>query len=86
MPSGANGYRYFGEWRGTRDMSLTGGNRAIVDRSPHLYLFVSQGDGFHRFEGRFMVVGHDRVVAEREGTIGEAIVFELERVADEVRI
>lgn len=86
MPSGENRYRYFGEWRGTRDMSLTGGNSVLVDRSPNLYLFVNEGNGFHRFEGRFMVVGHERVVAEREGTIGEAIVFMLERVADEVAL
>lgn len=81
MPAGDNQYRYFGEWRGSRDMSLTGGNKAIVDRSPNLYLFVGQGSGFHRFEGRFMVVSHDRVIAEREGTAGEAIVFLLERIA-----
>ena len=86
MPSGEKQYRYFGEWRGTRDMSLTGGNAALIDRSPHLYLFVNEGSGFHRFEGRFMVVSHERVVAEREGTIGEAIVFTLERVADQVRL
>jgi hypothetical protein len=86
MPSGENGYRYFGEWRGTRDMSLTGGNLMIVNRSPNLYYFVNEGNGLHRFEGRFMVTGHERVVAEREGTIGEAIVFMLERVADEVRL
>jgi hypothetical protein len=33
-----------------------------------------------------MVTGHETVVAEREGTIGEAIVFTLERVADEVQL
>lgn len=86
MPSGENGYRYYGEWRGTRDMSLTGGNKVILDRSPNLYLFVNEGGGLHRFEGQFMVTGHERVVGEREGTIGEAIVFILERVADEVRL
>lgn len=86
MPWGENRYRYFGEWRGSRDMSLTGGNRAIVDRSPNLYLFASQGSGFHRFEGRFMVIEHERVVAEREGTIGEALVFVLERVAARVTL
>ena len=86
MPSGANAYRYYGEWRGTRDMSLTGGNRVIVDRSPNLYLFVGEGAGLHQFEGRFMVTCHEQVVAEREGTIGKAIVFTLERVADDVRL
>ena len=86
MPAGEGHYRYFGEWRGNRDMSLTGGNKAIVDRSPNLYLFVGRGEGFHRFEGRFMVVDHERVVAEREGAVGEAIVFLLERVADRVEI
>jgi hypothetical protein len=86
MPAGEDRYRYFGEWRGSRDMSLTGGNKAIVDRSPNLYLFVGQGDGFHRFAGRFMVIDHERVIAEREGAVGEAIVFVLERVAGRVEI
>ena len=31
-----------------------------------------------------MVLSHERVIAEREGTIGEAIVFLLERVASRV--
>lgn len=86
MPIGENQHRYYGEWRGSRDMSLTGGNKAIVDRSPNLYLFAGQGAGFHRFEGRFMVVDHERVVAEREGTIGEALVFLLERVGTRVNL
>ncbi len=86
MPFGDDGYRYYGEWRGTRDMSLTGGNRVIIDRSPNLYLFVNEGGGVHRFEGRFMATGHETVIAEREGTMGEAIVFTLERVADEVQL
>lgn len=85
-PSGDNRYRYYGEWRGTRDMSLTGGNRVILDRSPNIYLFVNRGGGLHGFEGRFQAIGHERAIAEREGTIGEAIVFTLERVADEVRL
>ena len=85
-PHGEDGYRYYGEWRGTRDMSLTGGNRVILDRSPNLYLFVNEGSGIHRFLGRFLVTGHERVIAEREGTMGEAIVFTLQRVADEVRL
>jgi hypothetical protein len=65
---------------------MTGGNFAILNRSPNLYLFVNSGHSRHRFEGRFMVVDHERVVAEREGTVGEAIVFTLERAADEVRL
>lgn len=85
-PSGDNRYRYYGEWRGTRDMSLTGGNLAILNRSPNIYLFVNRGGGLHRFEGQFQAIGHERAVAEREGTIGEAIVFTLEWVADEVRL
>ncbi len=86
MPFGDNGYRYYGEWRGTRDMSLTGGNRVIIDRGPNLYLFVNEGGGVHRFEGRFMATGYEKVIAEREGTMGEAIVFILERVADDVQL
>lgn len=85
-PSGSNRFRYYGEWRGTRDMSLTAGNMAILDRSPNIYLFVNRGGGLHVFEGRFQAIAHERVVAEREGTIGEAIVFTLERIADEVRL
>ena len=84
MPFGENEFRYYGEWRGTRDMSLTGGNKVILERSPNLYLFVNEGSGIHRFEGRFMETGHESVIAEREGTIGEAIVFHLERVSDDV--
>ena len=67
-------------------MSLTAGNMAILDRSPNIYLFVNRGGGLHVFEGRFQAIAHERVVAEREGTIGEAIVFTLERIADEVRL
>lgn len=84
MPSGDNRYRYFGEWRGNSDMSLTAGNSAVLERSPNLYLFISIGGGLHRFEGRFRALDHERVVAERDGAAGEAIVFTLERVADEV--
>lgn len=86
MPSGDDRYRYYGEWRGAQDMSLTGGNLAIVSRSPNIYLFVNAGRGFHRFEGRFLAIEHERVVATREGAVGQAIVFTLERIADEVRL
>ena len=39
-PVGDEGYRYFGEWSGTGDMSMTGGNQMVLDRSPELYLFT----------------------------------------------
>ena len=51
---GSDHYRYYGEWDGTGDMTMTGGNAAIQDRSPELYLFVAAPGG-HRFEGRFAV-------------------------------
>ncbi|HXG39667.1 MAG TPA: hypothetical protein VNJ28_01880 [Candidatus Limnocylindrales bacterium] len=79
-------YRYYGEWSGPGDMTLTGGNRAILDRNPNLYLFTADPPNA-RFEGRFRYVGHEAVDAARpDGRRGKAIVFRLERVADEVEL
>ena len=71
-------YRYFGEWRGTGNMTMSGGNAAIVDRSPNLYLFVAV-DGGYRYEGRFAHVTHSIEPAVRDGAQLQAIVFVLSR-------
>ena len=51
-------YHYYGEWSGTGDMTLSGGNQAIIDRSPELHLFIAAPGG-HRYEGQFECVGHE---------------------------
>ena len=71
-------YRYYGEWDGTGDMTMTGGNAAIQDRSPELYLFVAAPGG-HRFEGRFALESYGQEPAVREGRQFMAIVFQLVR-------
>lgn len=75
---GANGYRYYGEWSGTGDMLSTGGNLAIVQRSPEIYLFVKVPNG-HRYAGAFAWVRDDRAPATRDGREYSALVFTLER-------
>ena len=76
---GADAYRYFGEWSGTGDMGLVGGNREIVDRSPNLYLFTRLGTIFE-FAGRFQCRRWTQEPATRDGKQWMAIVFDLERV------
>jgi hypothetical protein len=78
-PMGSDGYRYYGEWNGTGDMLPTGGNAAIVDRSPEIYLFV-KGDGGHYFRGRHSCLGVEHRPAARDGKEYSAFVFELRRV------
>jgi hypothetical protein len=78
QPSGDRGYRYFGEWDGAGDMSMTGGNRAIVDRSPELYLFTAAACG-HLFRGRFELVRWDSEQTSRDGRGLMAIVFTIQR-------
>ena len=75
---GADQYRYYGEWDGTGDMLSRGGNLAIVERSPEIYLFVKVSSG-HRFAGRFACVREDRAPATRDGREYSAIVFTLKR-------
>jgi len=77
---GADEYRYYGEWNGTGDMLLTGGNSALVERSPEIYLFVRVPNG-HRFAGRFACAGQTRTPATRDGKEYSALVFTLERAA-----
>ena len=77
-PTGSDGYRYYGEWSGTGDMLPTGGNAAIVDRSPEIYLFV-KGDGGHYFRGRYACHDVEHRPAVRDGREYSALVFELRR-------
>lgn len=77
---------YYGEWSGGGDMTMTGGNAAIVDRSPHLYVFTGQTKGVTRFEGRFEYVKHFNEWTKREGKQARAIVFRLRKVADRVEV
>ena len=59
-------------------MIPSGGNLAIVERSPEIYLFVKVAGG-HRYRGRFACVSEERVPTPREGAVFSAIVFRLER-------
>lgn len=77
---------YYGEWKGTPEMSLSGGNAAIIERSPNLYLFASEGKGFYRFEGAFEYLTHTTEWTKREGNPQRAIVFRLRRVSDTVEL
>ncbi len=75
---GSDQYRYFGEWDGTGDMTMTGGNAAIRDRSPEIHLFISATGGY-RYEGRFRLEGYDIETTVRDGRQFNAIVFRLAR-------
>lgn len=78
-PVGSQEYRYFGEWDGTSEMSISGGNKAIVDRSPELYLFTEAACG-KVYRGRFELVSRDREPTARDGHQQVAIVFHLRKV------
>lgn len=78
-PAGEDGYRYFGEWNGPGDMTMTGGNRMVMDRSPELYLFTRASCG-HVFRGRYQCGGWDTEKTSRDGHSHTAIVFQLRRV------
>lgn len=75
---GADGYRYYGEWSGAGDMLSTGGNLALVERSPEIYLFVKVPNG-HRYAGVFACIREDRIPAVRDGSEYSAITFTLAR-------
>jgi len=77
-------FAYYGEWSGGGDMTMTGGNAAILSRSPNLYVFTGQSKGVYRFEGRFEYVTHFSKHAMRQGKRASALVFRLRRVADRV--
>ncbi len=78
-PLGDDGYRYFGEWRGTGDMTMAGGNKVVMDRSPELYLFTRASCG-HVFRGRYQCEEWETEKATRDGQSHTAIVFQLRRV------
>jgi hypothetical protein len=79
-PMGSDGYKYYGEWNGPGDMTMTGGNRVILDRSPELYLFTDATCG-RLYRGRFECLRWDWERTVRDGREFRAIVFELRRVA-----
>lgn len=78
-PMGEDGYRYFGHWYGSGDMTMTRGNKAVLDRSPELYLFTSAKCGYV-FRGQFECRDWENERAAREGRSDMAIVFNLRRV------
>jgi hypothetical protein len=78
QPVGDLGYRYFGEWNGAGDMTMTGGNQVIVERSPELYLFTGASRG-RLFRGRFEFDSWERERTTRDGRELTAIVFILRR-------
>jgi len=75
---GPDRYRYYGEWDGTGDMLMRGGNLAIVDRSSEIYLFVKVPNG-HRYAGIFELQSQERVPATRDNKQFMALVFTLVR-------
>ncbi len=81
QPVGDRGYRYFGAWHGPGDMSMTGGNKAVVDRSPDLYLFLQASCGYV-FRGRFELVRWELERTARDGREDQAIVFVLKQTTD----
>ena len=75
-------FQYYGQWYGCQDMTMTGGNAAIEDRSPHLYLFIHDGDGYV-FEGRFRYVSRRTELTVHPDCANQqfkAIVFRLARI------
>jgi hypothetical protein len=78
-PVGDGGYRYFGHWFGSGDMTMTRGNKAVLERSPELYLFTSATCG-HVFRGRYECRDWENERAARDGRSDMAIVFNLRRV------
>jgi hypothetical protein len=78
-PDGNDRYLYFGAWDGPGDMSLTGGNAVVLERSPELYLFTAAPCGM-MFRGQFECLGWSVETVENEGRSRRAIVFTLQRV------
>ena len=73
-------YHYYGAWNGTGDMVLSGSNKTILDRSPHLHLLIRDQD-LWRYEGQFECLGHEPELTVRDGREFRAIVFILKRAA-----
>lgn len=80
-PLGDTDYRYFGGWDGSAEMTMSGGNKAIVDRSPELYLFTDAACG-KVYRGRYEVVTWQREPTTRDGHEQVAIVFRLRKVGE----
>lgn len=78
-PVGPTEYRYFGGWDGSAEMSISGGNRAIVDRTPELHLFTDAACG-KVYRGRYELVRWQREPTTRDGHEQIAIVFHLRKV------
>jgi hypothetical protein len=78
-PAGNDGYRYFGEWDGPGDMSMTRGNRVVMERSPELYLFTAAECG-QVFRGQYSCEAWETEKTTRDGHSDTAIVFKLRRV------
>lgn len=78
-PVGEDGYRYFGAWDGPGDMSMTRGNKAVLARSPELFLFVASQSA-HVYVGQFECSGHEIEKTVRDGAERNAIVFNLRRL------
>jgi hypothetical protein len=76
---GTDRYRYYGEWNGAGDMTMTVGNAVIRDRSPNLHLFTMSPLGY-RYQGQFRYVDHYEARTERQGRSLVALVFLIERV------
>jgi hypothetical protein len=49
-------FKYSGEWHGCGDMTFSGGNAAIRDRSGRIFLFIKEDDAFV-YRGRFRLEG-----------------------------
>jgi hypothetical protein len=77
-PVGDLEYRYFGEWDGTGEMSISGGNKAITERSPQLYLFTAASCG-KVYRGKYSCISWSREPATRDGKSHVAIVFLLRK-------
>lgn len=79
-------FRYYGEFRRGGDMQMVAGNRAIIDRSPHIYLFTATQKAVYRFEGRFEYVDHKWTTMPFRGRDARAIIFRLLKVAEIVEL
>jgi hypothetical protein len=77
---------YFGEWSGSNDMAMTGGNAKIVELSPDLWVFIERGKGLQEFQGAFAYESHRFVSMARDQRAATAIVFTLQKVKDRVTL
>jgi hypothetical protein len=80
LDAGEQRFQYFGEWDGCGDMQLRAGNLTLRERSPRLFLFVSDGSAY-AYEGRFRYETHRtaNVIRPKCGHPHNALVFTLTR-------